>query len=128
MQAGIDSAAVGDTVLVDCGVYLEHTIRMKSGITLRGVSRDCVEVDAQGLGRVLILDNLSQTTVIEEITFRNGYVSHGKVPPSRGGGAFATGCLDLSISRCAFVDNEASSFGGAVYAEYSNLVVQRRLD
>ncbi len=54
IQAGIDSASAGDTVLVGCGIYYEHDLLMKSGVCLKSQTGDPngVATDAQEQGRV----------------------------------------------------------------------------
>ena len=70
IQAGIDSAATGDTVLVACGTYFKFEIIMKSGVCLRGETGDpeCVVVDAQGQGSVFECDDADSTTLLEGLT------------------------------------------------------------
>jgi hypothetical protein len=68
IQAGIDSASVGDIVELACGTYYEHSIVLISGITLRGeTGPDCAVIDGQG-DDVLICENLDNTTTVESVT------------------------------------------------------------
>jgi hypothetical protein len=40
IQAGLDAAVAGDTVLVGCGTYYEHDLTVMLGITLRSETGD----------------------------------------------------------------------------------------
>jgi len=73
VQAGIDSAAAGDTVLVACGTYYEHDLIMKSGVCLKGEDSLplCVTLDAQHQGKLISCMSTGASTRIEGITFTN---------------------------------------------------------
>ena len=65
IQAGIDAAAHGDTVLVQCGTYYEHEIVLKSGVVILSESGDpsCVEVTANSQGRAFIADSVEDVVL-----------------------------------------------------------------
>jgi len=141
IQSGIDAASPGDTVLVACGVYHEHDIVMRSGITLESESGtpDCANIDAQDQGRVMVCESTDTTATIAGFTLRRGslpacnagggvYCLHAS-PRFRdctfadneecnGGGVY---CLHASphFSACTFEDNSASYKGGALYCSSS---------
>ena len=120
IQAGIDAASAGDTVLVACGTYYEHDIEMRSGVCLRSETgqADCVTIDAQELGRVMHCKDVDATAAIRGFTFAHGYVDDD------GGGLY---CVNSSpaITDCSFSGNEAISLswghgGGGVYLSQSS--------
>ncbi|MBN1826819.1 MAG: right-handed parallel beta-helix repeat-containing protein [Candidatus Eisenbacteria bacterium] len=119
IQAGIDSASAGDTVLVACGVYHEHDIVMKSGVVLRSETGDyeCVSIEADSLGRVLSCVGADSTTRIEGITFMDGYLED---PPYNYGAGIFLEESDVQISDCRIMNNvcESPAFlncGGGLY-------------
>ena len=111
IEAGIDSAGAGDTVMVMCGAYYEHDITLKSGIYLASETGldDCVTIDAQGLGRVFNCILCDSTTTIVGFTLTNGEIHSG-----RGGGMYCGSC-DMKITNCNFHENYCDSLGGGVF-------------
>jgi parallel beta-helix repeat protein len=114
IQAGIDAASAGDTVLVDCGTYYEHDIIMKSGVYLTSDTgrADCVTVDAQQQGRVFYCDGVDATTSIVGFTITGGLAT-GSWPDFVGGGMY---CLSSSptLADCTFSNNQATINGGGM--------------
>jgi hypothetical protein len=130
IQAGINAANSGDTVLVACATYTwmsEGTgtanglIQMKSGVVLRSETGNssCAIIDAQGMGRVFYCINLAEGTIIEGFTIINGFAT-GNYPFGYGGGMFCENCV-LTISNCNFVENIALYAGGGIHSESSSL-------
>ena len=73
IQAGVDSAAAGDTLEIACGTYYEHRIVVKSGLVLRSETGlpDCVTIDAQQLDTVIMCPAVVDGR-IEGLTFTGG--------------------------------------------------------
>jgi parallel beta-helix repeat protein len=122
IKAGIGLASAGDTVLVACGTYNEHNIRMKSGVVLLSETGqpDCVTIDAQQQDRVIYGRGVGSTTIIEGITITGGLVPQGAPgEPADGGGLYFTDNSSLSIINCIIANNEAPYDGGGVYVANS---------
>lgn len=113
IQAGLEIAVDGDTVLLACGTYNENSITMKSGVCLRSESGNPACATLEGGAPILRCDGVAATTHIEGIAFR--------------GATQAIVCVNQSRPRfvdCDFVDNSASE-GAAVFLEYSYPEFQR---
>jgi hypothetical protein len=128
IQAAIDSAAAGDTVLVACGTYTwtgegsgtaDGLIRMKNHVVLRSETGlpECVTINAEDQGRVIHCSAPSTATVIEGFTITGGLVT--------GSGRNGAGMYHINdattVRSCRILDNMASSnsFGGGIYLEES---------
>jgi hypothetical protein len=149
IQAGIDSASYGDTVLVACGTYYEHGITMKSGITLLSETgdADCVTIDAQGEGRLLGCESVNESTLIKGFTLTNGAGAPGSAMycwnssptltrirfENNGWGEFGCGtgalvCRDSSSPRltdCEFILNCSLHPGGGMACWGGSPVLER---
>jgi hypothetical protein len=144
IQAGLDAASFGDTVLVSSGVYHEHDVLMKSGACLMSETTepDCVTIDAQGLGRGFICDQVDAFTVIAGFTITGGLAA-GPQPADCGGGMYCFYCSPTleslrfrtneadwggglccycmaspTLENCVFEDNLAVEYGGGMYCYY----------
>ena len=75
IQSAIDAAVPGvDEVFVRCGTYPE-TITMKDQVSVRGENPLCAIIDAQELGPVVTMPDLSSTTVFERFTVQQAAAS-----------------------------------------------------
>jgi hypothetical protein len=107
---GIDSASAGDTVIIECGIYNEHDITLKSSIYLRSANSqpDCVTIDADSLGRVMFCENVTNV-YIEGLTITGGYITSG---------AYGAGirCINSSVTveNCMIIDNHTTGAGGGI--------------
>jgi hypothetical protein len=110
IQAGVDSAAVGDTVLVACGTYNEKDIVLTSGIILRSATgqADCVTVDMSGMGsgRIFYAEELEPAPTIEGFTLTGGNGGWG------GGAIYVFLTNRVVIRNCVIDGNEATDGGG----------------
>jgi len=115
IQAGIDSASAGDTVLVACGTYLEHDIVMKSSICVRSETGEpeCVTIDAQDLGRVITCIDIDNTTFVKGVTITGGH-ARGDSVDGFGGGMYCCGSSP-TLLHCRFSENQADLNGGGMY-------------
>ncbi len=121
IQAGIDHAAFGDTVLVACDTYYEHNIIMKSGVTLRSATGNpsCVTIDAEFLGRVFECESVWPGT-IQGFTIVRG---DGHLPAW--GGGILCNRSSLLLSDLVFKNNRGDLAAGGLYIASSSAVVER---
>jgi len=140
IQAGVDAASAGDTVLVTCDTYYEWGIVMKSGVTLTSETGEagCVTIDAQEIGRVLSCSGVGEGAVVRGFTLTGGAAFAGGgvschdgstlrfenvvVQGNRGvwgGGMWCGGGATPDLVEVAFVGNQADDGGGIALVEAS---------
>jgi len=115
VQAGINSAAAGDTVLVGCGTYTEHDITITTNeLVVRSESGhpDCATIDAEQLGRVMYCQGFDASTRIEGLTLTGGLSDRG------GGMGFSS--ASPTITNCRFIGNESTFVGGGIDCRVSS--------
>jgi hypothetical protein len=122
IQAAVDNAAVGDTVLVTNGVYLlSNPIKISNAIQLSSVNGSGATVlDGQKIRRCVTIDSVAAT--VSGFTIRNGRAVVG-------GGVY---CNEGTLQSCLVVSNLAvgddfnDGQGGGIYLAYgvvSNCVI-----
>ncbi|MEY4117712.1 MAG: leupeptin-inactivating enzyme 1 [Planctomycetota bacterium] len=118
IQAAIDAAIAGDTVLVSPGAYNERLNTKGKAITVKGqFGYAQTIIDPLGAAGVLLTVNTGETlaTTIEGITFRNSV-----------SGAVGIVSAGLTVRNCRFLGNSASgAYGAAVNMQAGQIVVEQ---
>ncbi|MBT3169578.1 MAG: hypothetical protein HN334_06935, partial [Candidatus Cloacimonetes bacterium] len=129
IQAGLDVAVEGDSVLVADGIYYENIDWPDvNGISLIGSSEENCIIDGNYLASVIRFEEdlegiIDTTTLIAGFTIQNGR-AYGDDVYKHGGGIF---CSDSSPSLVNVTINDNSAFydGGGIYCENnSNLSIE----
>ncbi len=115
LQEAIDSAAVGDTVLVGPGTYtgsgnVNLTFHGKDIVLLSSAGPEATVIDCESTSRGLwIRDGETFNARLQGFTIQNGW--------SDGGGAVRIDSSDFTIQDCLLFSNQApGAFGGAIHA------------
>ena len=125
--AVVIAAAFGDSILIGPGTYYEHIPIQEKELTLIGTEGpDATILDGSRAidgreGAVLYaIGRLMKSLTLQGLTFRNGTgVPHNYGSYTHGGGIFWEARYPggvLEIRDCAFEDNEAEEWGGAIFA------------
>jgi hypothetical protein len=136
VQAGIDSAAVGDTVLVHPGTYNEAVTFRGRDIVLRSTSGPQVTVlDAMGLGKRVVTIESGETreAILQGFTLTHGaggvivlnaapsiignIITENNAVPEDGGGIWFTGSAITRFPRIqgnTITGNRGANLGGGI--------------
>lgn len=121
IAAALAAARSGDEIVIACGTYHEHGLDLVGGVTIRSESRspECVIIDGDDAGTVLLLHVESPRAVIEGLTITGGRADQG--------GAARIEYSDVLFRRCRLTGNQARFDGPAIYALRSSVQVEECL-
>ncbi len=130
IQAGVNAASPGDTVLVAPGIYYEN-IQMREGVSLFGSGMDSTVIDGGGITDVVYAYQINNA-VIEDFTIQNsqqGGSSPGNIgvffnPQSSTGIKIVRNCIVRHNGHGVQVWND---FGGVAYVE-NNVITDNIYD
>jgi len=110
IQAGLDSCAENDTVLVGAGTYVENIVWPSTdGIVLMSeYGRDTTVIDGGGLDAVIQINVGDSLIVIDGFTIQNGYGNTGY----KSGGIYLNACGALTIKNNIITNNTGIWTGG----------------
>jgi parallel beta-helix repeat protein len=115
IQAAINAAVTGDTVLVYDGTYVENISFMGKAITVKSVNGAASTIiDGNASGSVVTFNNGEGSgSVFDGFTITNGNTA------ANGGGIYCYSSSSPTISNCTITGNTAG-YGGGIYIHYSS--------
>lgn len=106
LDAAFAAASTGSTIQICPGTYEVVDRTLDQSLTIQGSGEGVTVLTAAGKGRIF---DVQAPTVIEDATLTGGVMSSGG----------AVRLVDsLTLRRITFTDNEATSHGGAIWAEH----------
>ncbi len=115
IQAGIDAAAVGDTILVLPGIYLENIdFTGKDIVILSTTGRDSTTIDGGGISSVVkFISGETRAAVLDGFTITNGAGITGTSCPRYGGGVVCRPLSSPTLRNLYIVDNAVVGTGSS---------------
>jgi hypothetical protein len=126
IQAGINAAISGDTILVYPGIYYENIRISEESISLGSLFFTTEDttfisetvIDGNNNESVMTIENIADTTcIIVGFTIRNGNAENN------GGGIHCYYSSPI-ISNCTITENYSDNEGGGIYCFFSNPVIE----
>jgi parallel beta-helix repeat protein len=125
IQAGLDSCAATDTVLVGPGTYYENLIwpDVQSIVLMSEYGPDTTIIDGDSSGNVIYINvEVDSTTIIDGFTIQNGGVD------GDGGGVYVSGDYSLenyspTITNNIVTGNHSSALYGALSCIWSSPII-----
>jgi predicted outer membrane repeat protein len=118
IQAAIDGANSGDTILIHAGVYTE-SVTLNKAVSLIGDDRAATIIAAITQQRALTITgaSISTTGIISGLTFTQGDAA------DNGGGVLITGTARPVLQNLIVAGNQAGGSGGGIYAANGSPVI-----
>lgn len=126
IQAAIDLAATGDSVMLDPGTYVGAGNRDISyhgkGVTvMSSAGRDVTIIDCQGLGRGFIFNtNEPYSALLQDLTIENGSATQG-------GGIYVSNLAHTLVQHCVIRACHATRGGGIYCGDQSANTIRDNL-
>ncbi len=141
IQAAVNSASSGDTILVSAGSYKENLVLAGKALHLKSIGALDVTIDGNQTGSCIAIDNACDGTVIDgfnlyngaptntgnkygggiccrsSATIRNCVFKNNGNPAQHFSGGLEVAADKVTVYNCLFVGNKCFACGGAVLCE-----------